>query len=106
MDVEYSGAAVDAMRYLADPNIDYPIFRAANHDLVTIFGELDDSDPKNIHTTGWRLWCMSCGLKGERLYQDLAQARQIARGLRNTAEPRCKNPKPLLSTCPTEDKHD
>lgn len=85
--------AVESPGWLTDPNIDYPIFRAANHDLVTIFGELDTSNPKNVHTSGWRLWCMTCGLKGERLYQNIDQARGIAKALRSVTEPRCTRPR-------------
>jgi hypothetical protein len=85
--------ALESPGYLTDPNVDYPIFRTANHDLVTIFGELDTSDPQNVHMNGWRLWCMTCGLKGERLYQDIDQARGIAKALRSVTEPRCIRPR-------------
>jgi hypothetical protein len=77
--------------YLADPNADLMRFRAANHRHMTVFEVLDTANPSNVHVRGWKLWCMNCNLKGERIYQDLEHARTNARLLQSSAGPECRH---------------
>ena len=66
-----------------DPDVDYPIFGAANHRRLSV-----------VHVIGgWKIQCSHCGLTGYRLYQDLDRAQEIAIELQCVEDPECDPPR-------------
>ena len=71
--------------YLADPDVDFALFRDKNHPVVAVVQVRG----------GCRLRCLACHVEGTRVYQDEDGAQAYARmlsGVRIPAWPKCTTP--------------
>lgn len=50
----------------------------------------------NVFLTGWKLWCLNCGLQGEYVFDTVYEAKSIADNLRSEDEPQCRHDQPRM----------
>lgn len=61
-----------------------------NHRHLTIVETIDTSNGAP-RVTGWRLWCMNCGVVGTTVIGDQEHAKMLSDQLRSDADPQCAN---------------